>query len=110
MTLQRQTQSQFPEATWKGLVDGGMIIAGSPQTVRQRMEELIKTLHVGHVFCLLHTGNQPDDKTRHNTKLFAEEVMPHLRNLWPEWADDDRWWIHPLEDRVRPEATLVGAR
>jgi hypothetical protein len=87
-----------------------MIIAGSPQTVRQRMEELIKTLHVGHVFCLLHTGNQPDDKTRHNTRLFATEVMPHLRHMWPEWADDDRWWIHPLEERVRPEATLVGQR
>jgi alkanesulfonate monooxygenase SsuD/methylene tetrahydromethanopterin reductase-like flavin-dependent oxidoreductase (luciferase family) len=108
--LRRQTQTEFPEATWKGLVDGGMVIAGSPQTVRQRMAELIKTLHVGHVFCLLHTGNQPDDKTRHNSRLFAEQVMPHLRQMWPAWEDDDRWWIHPLEERVRPEAPLVGQR
>ena len=30
--------------------------------------------------------------------------MPELRNLWPEYRDDDRWWIHPLEDRVDPMA------
>jgi len=23
--------------------------------------------------------------------------MPKLRHLWPEWEDDERWWIHPLE-------------
>jgi alkanesulfonate monooxygenase SsuD/methylene tetrahydromethanopterin reductase-like flavin-dependent oxidoreductase (luciferase family) len=108
--LQRQAQSELPEATWPALVDGGMVIAGSPETVRQRMEELIKTLRVGHVFCLLHTGNQPDEKTRHNSRLFAEQVMPHLRHLWPEWEADDRWWIHPLEDRVRPGAPLAGSR
>jgi hypothetical protein len=53
---------------------------------------------------LLHTGNQPDWKTRLSTELFATQVMPHLRNLWPEYEDDDRWWIHPLEDRVDPTA------
>jgi alkanesulfonate monooxygenase SsuD/methylene tetrahydromethanopterin reductase-like flavin-dependent oxidoreductase (luciferase family) len=110
--LQRQTQRDLPEATWGDLVDGGMVIAGSPETVRQRMQELVSTLRVGHVFCLLHTGNQTDEKTRHNTRLFAQEVMPRLRHLWPEWEGDDRWWIHPLEERVRPELShdLVGQR
>ena len=89
---------------WRDLVDGGMVIAGSPQTVCQRMQELIKSLHVGHVFCLLHTGNQPDEKTRNSSRLFAEQVMPALRNMWPEWEQDERWWIHPLESRVRPES------
>ena len=51
----------------------------------------------------------PDWKTRHSTKLFAEKVMPHLRNLWPEWEHDDRWWIHPMEDRLHPEETQPGA-
>ena len=41
----------------------------------------------------MHVGNMPDDKVRHSTKLFAEKVMPHLRNLWPEWQNhDDRFW------------------
>jgi hypothetical protein len=87
-----------------------MVIAGSPETVRQRMEELIKTLRVGHVFCLLHSGNQPDEKTRHSTRLFAERVMPKLRGMWPEWEGDDRWWIKPLPDRVRPEHPVEAGR
>ena len=48
-----------------------------------------------------HAGLEDPPLTR---KLFAEKVMPHLRDLWPEWKDDDRWWIHPLEDRLRPES------
>jgi hypothetical protein len=46
----------------------------------------------------------PDWKTRHSTKLFAERVMPKLRDLWPEWSHDERWWIKPMEDRLRPSA------
>jgi hypothetical protein len=61
------------------------------------------------VFCLLHIGNMPDEKTRHSTKLFAEKVMPKLRNLWPEWKDDDRWWIHPLPHRLEPQYRLPAA-
>ena len=68
------------------------------------------TLRVGHVFCLMHNGNMPDWKTRYSTKLFAEQVMPQLRNMWPDWDGDDRWWIHPLEGRVEPEATFADAR
>ena len=31
---------------------------------------------------------------------------PQLQNMWPEWAADNRWWISPLEDRVRPDETF----
>ncbi len=51
----------------------------------------------------------PDWKTRHSTKLFAEKVMPQLRDLWPEWKHDDRWWIHPMEDRLRPGGDAARA-
>ena len=73
------------------------------------MEELIEGLHIGHVFCLLHVGNMPDEKTRHSSKLFAERVMPKLRGLWPEWKDDSRWWIKPMPNRLQPERSLPGA-
>ena len=35
--------------------------------------------------------------------------MPHLRDLWPEWKHDDRWWMHPMDDRLRPEERRPGA-
>lgn len=108
--LSAEFQSLFTTLTWKQLVDDGFIIAGSPATVRDRMQDLIKGLRVGHVFGLFHIGDMPDWKARHSSKLFAEQVMPHLRNLWPEWQDDDRWWCKPLAGRARPEEGLAAAR
>ena len=101
--LRAENQAMFTNLTWKDLVEGGFVIAGSPDTVRERMEHMIKTLRIGHVFGLFHTGNQLDWKTRYSSKLFAEKVMPKLRDVWPDHVGDDRWWCKPLEDRVRPE-------
>jgi alkanesulfonate monooxygenase SsuD/methylene tetrahydromethanopterin reductase-like flavin-dependent oxidoreductase (luciferase family) len=107
--LREDTANRFPTLTWKELVDERFIIAGSPATVRDQMIEMIRGLHIGHVFCLFHNGDMPDWKTRHSSKLFAEKVMPGLRDLWPEWKHDGRWWPQPMEDRVQPEKTLPGA-
>src|SRR5207237_2407677 len=107
--LTRARQKILENLTWKQLVDERFIIAGSPETVRQQLEECIKGLHVGHLFCLFHNGDMPDWKTRHSTKLFAEKVMPHLRDMWPEWKHDEHWWMHPMDDRIRPEERQPGA-
>ena len=94
----------YATLTWKELVEGGHVIAGSPETVRQRMEDLIKGLNVGNIFCLMHVGNMPADKCMYSTKLFAEKVMPKLKAMFPAWApdfvDDNRFWTSPLKDRV----------
>lgn len=90
----------YTELTWKDLTEQGHVIAGSPETVRQRMEELIKGLNVGNIFCLMHVGNMPADKCMYSTKLFAEKVMPKLRNMFPDWDDDNRFWTQPLDKRV----------
>jgi hypothetical protein len=66
------------------------------------MVEMIRGLRVGNVFCLLHMGDMPTEVTRHSSRLFAERVMPGLRGLWPEWKDDGRFWIAPLEGRRAP--------
>ena len=78
------------------------MIAGSPETVRHRMEDLIKGLRVGNIFCLMHVGDMPAEKCMYSTKLFAEKVMPKLRNVFPEWADDGRFWTHPMNQRAVP--------
>ena len=73
------------------------------------MKKLIHSLRVGNILCLIHVGNMPDEKTRHSTKLFAEQVMPHLRNEWPEFADDNRFWIDPIDQQAeRPAVPAVG--
>jgi len=90
----------YTQLTWKDLVEGGHVIAGSPETVRQRLEELAKGLNVGNLFCLMHVGDMPADKCMYSTKLFAEKVMPKLRNVFPDWEDDNRFWTTPLAKRV----------
>jgi hypothetical protein len=98
----------FAELTWKDLIEGGHVIAGSPETVRQRMEDLIKGLHVGNIFCLMHVGDMPADKCMYSTKLFAEKVMPKLRNMFPEWAGDEPLLVP--SDREAGHRRLAAAK
>ena len=36
----------------------------------------------------------------YNIRLFAEKVMPNLKDVWEdEW--EDRWWINPLPSQQR---------
>jgi len=108
--LRAENLKKFQNITWKDLIEDGMVIAGSPDTVRERCEFMIKSLRLGTVFGLFHMGNMPDWKTRFSTQLFAEKVMPQLRDVWPEWKDDDRFWAKPLEKIVEPgqAAALAG--
>ncbi len=108
--VRKENQANFSNLTWKDLVDGGYVIAGSPDTVAEEMEHMIRELRLGTVFTLLHMGDMPDWKTRYSTQLFAEKVMPRLRNIWPEHEDDQRWWPQFMENRVRPEETFADAR
>jgi len=76
--------------------------------VRQQLEECIKGSTSTSLLPLPQRGHARL-KTRHSSKLFAEKVMPHLRDMWPEWKHDERWWMHPMDDRIRPEERQPGA-
>jgi hypothetical protein len=100
----------FQTLTWRDVIDNGLVIAGSPDTVAGQMEELAKSLRVGTVFCLQHMGDMADWKTRYSTQLFAEKVMPRLKDIWSEY-DGSKWWCKPLDDRrVNDEASFANAR
>jgi hypothetical protein len=53
-------------------------------------------------------GDMPDEVTRHSTRLFAERVLPSIRDAWPEWKDDGRFWIRPLPPEQRRAPAPVG--
>ena len=75
---------------WQKYLDQGYVIAGGPDTVREQLLHCIRTLRVGHLMVLLQIGSMPKELTLKNTELFATKVMPHLRHVWPGYAD--RWW------------------
>ena len=85
------------QLTWKELVDGGYVIAGSPETVRQRMEDLIKgAARRQHLL--------PDARRQHadwRSACTRPSCSPRrscrsCATLCPEYADDDRFWCKPL--------------
>lgn len=59
--------------------EGGYAIVGSPATVRDRLMEYGQRLGVGNLLGLFQLGTLPAELTRKNMTLFAEEVMPALR-------------------------------
>jgi hypothetical protein len=66
------------------------------------MEDLITTLRVGNIFCLMHVGDMPKEKCMYSTQLFAEKVMPKLRHFFPEFENDSRFWCHPIASPAKP--------
>lgn len=59
--------------------EGSYAIVGSPATVRDRLSEEIERLGIGNLLGLFQLGTLPADLTRRNMQLFAEEVLPALR-------------------------------
>jgi alkanesulfonate monooxygenase SsuD/methylene tetrahydromethanopterin reductase-like flavin-dependent oxidoreductase (luciferase family) len=88
---------------WDEILAKGYVIIGSPDEVAAQLREVATTLNVGHLMLLLQFGNMGRELTFHNTRLFAERVLPQLRDLFDdEW--EDRWWPNPLPkpDRAVP--------
>jgi len=77
---------------WSSLVEGGFVIAGSPETVTERLVEACRGLRVGNLVALLQIGSMPHDLTVRNITMFAEQVMPTLQTLWDDEGWTHRWW------------------
>jgi alkanesulfonate monooxygenase SsuD/methylene tetrahydromethanopterin reductase-like flavin-dependent oxidoreductase (luciferase family) len=98
--------------TYRQLAESGAVIAGSPATVRDRLTEYAKAFRIGNLLGFLQVGSMPHELTKHNIDLFSSEVLPHLRPLWSEYDDANRWWPvrlggRPASDR---QAADDGAR
>jgi alkanesulfonate monooxygenase SsuD/methylene tetrahydromethanopterin reductase-like flavin-dependent oxidoreductase (luciferase family) len=65
--------------TIDALMEHGMVIVGSAATVRERLIATSKELGVGNLIAMLQMGTLPADLTEKNLRLFARDVMPHLR-------------------------------
>jgi alkanesulfonate monooxygenase SsuD/methylene tetrahydromethanopterin reductase-like flavin-dependent oxidoreductase (luciferase family) len=74
--------------TFDDLQDLGIVVFGSPETVRQRLAEDHRRMGYGRLVGLLHFGSLPHELTVKNMTLFAEEVLPFLRTLGPRPAPE----------------------
>ena len=87
-TAARKVQGQ--DLAWKDIVDSGCVVAGSPQTVIDRLNDMADRMKVGHVMLLMHFGNMKHETVLYNTTRFAKEVAPKLRHRFNEY--EDKWW------------------
>jgi alkanesulfonate monooxygenase SsuD/methylene tetrahydromethanopterin reductase-like flavin-dependent oxidoreductase (luciferase family) len=62
---------------WEDLVEDRLLV-GSPETVRQKVQEL-RTLGVGELICWFSFGGLAPDKVRRSMQLFSEEVIPTFK-------------------------------
>ncbi|MDQ3830838.1 MAG: hypothetical protein M3361_16345, partial [Candidatus Tectomicrobia bacterium] len=68
-------------STWDEVESGGYVVVGSPETVRQRLEEYATRVGFGVLVANFSVGNAPSELTRRSMTLFAQEVMPKLRHV-----------------------------
>jgi hypothetical protein len=104
---QNSSRFQLLARRMEDIVEQGYVVVGSPDEVAEKLAEVATTLNVGHLMLLLQFGNMGKELTQHNTKLFAERVLPQLRPLFGEW--EDRWWPTPLDRSLRAEPQPVRA-
>jgi alkanesulfonate monooxygenase SsuD/methylene tetrahydromethanopterin reductase-like flavin-dependent oxidoreductase (luciferase family) len=79
LTHKRSVSGQ--EHTVDTLIEQGIILCGSPDTVRKRLMDSHRLLGFQNLLALLQFGTLPRDLTERNIRLFASEVMPALQGL-----------------------------
>jgi alkanesulfonate monooxygenase SsuD/methylene tetrahydromethanopterin reductase-like flavin-dependent oxidoreductase (luciferase family) len=70
--------------SWEDVIEGGYAIVGSPDTVYRRLCELIEVFGTGNLLGLFQLGTLGPDETRRNLERFAADVLPRLRERFPE--------------------------
>ena len=100
ITNRAGARAEMATLSWKDLIERGYLVAGSPATVADRINDMADKLNVGHLMTLLHFGNMSKETTTYNTRMFAEKVIPRLRSRFSEW--DDNWFPRDAQPGLAP--------
>lgn len=88
--------AQMRTARFRDLVDAGVVICGSPATVREQLRDYLSQYGIGVLHAMLGFGSLPRDLAMKNIQLFAEEVAPAVRDLWSDTEHRNHWWPQRL--------------
>jgi len=69
------------EHTVDSLIEAGIFLCGSPDTVRKQLTDAHRLLGFQNLLCLLQFATLPADLTDKNIRLFSREVLPELQKL-----------------------------
>ena len=65
-------------------MENGMIICGSPDTVREQITSYWNTMRFGNLLTMMHFGTLSQELTRRSMELFAAKVLPAVQALRAE--------------------------
>jgi alkanesulfonate monooxygenase SsuD/methylene tetrahydromethanopterin reductase-like flavin-dependent oxidoreductase (luciferase family) len=81
MAERRRQSRPSTLSSWDEVEKGGYVVVGSPETVRQRLEDYARRVGFGVLVANFSVGNVPSELTRQSMTLFATQVMPKLRHV-----------------------------
>ncbi len=79
MKLRKALGSQPRTHNIDALIESGTVIAGTPQSVRDKINRVRDATGVNNLVAMLQFGVMSDELALRNMEMFASEVMPHLR-------------------------------
>jgi alkanesulfonate monooxygenase SsuD/methylene tetrahydromethanopterin reductase-like flavin-dependent oxidoreductase (luciferase family) len=93
----------------RDMIEREFVVVGSPATVRERLEDMVRRLNVGHLMTILQFGSMTHEQAMRNVELFGREVLPHLQQVWQDEGWENRWWpkrllATPVQDAVEAPA------
>jgi alkanesulfonate monooxygenase SsuD/methylene tetrahydromethanopterin reductase-like flavin-dependent oxidoreductase (luciferase family) len=69
----------FGQMSYDDLVEAGMVIVGSPESVTEQVHRLRGELGFGQIMALMCIGDTPHERVVRTMELFAREVAPEFR-------------------------------
>ena len=63
------------------LIERGIIVCGSPDTVSKKITEMHKRMGFSEFMCMLMFGSMPANLSQKNIRLFATQVLPAIKGL-----------------------------
>jgi alkanesulfonate monooxygenase SsuD/methylene tetrahydromethanopterin reductase-like flavin-dependent oxidoreductase (luciferase family) len=67
------------EMDWDDLIEANWLVAGSPKTVAERLDELTTEMHAGRLILAFNSGSLDRWLVTKSMTIFAEQVLPRFR-------------------------------
>ncbi|WP_069804401.1 LLM class flavin-dependent oxidoreductase [Thermogemmatispora onikobensis] len=81
--IENRASFGFGDTTFRELVEQGVVIAGSPATVIEKLSYYTEVLHAGMLVTGGCTDGMPDYLVLKHQEMMAKEVMPYFRQQEP---------------------------
>lgn len=82
--------------SWRDIEQGYYAIVGSPSTVRDKLLYCLEYLGVGILMLGFQAGSLPHDLARKSLQLFAQEVLPFLKQAKTATPTLAKSTVHPI--------------